>query len=373
MKECFVRSKPKHIFLCSGICAAGVLLMVLCLCRNWLQELYYDWLVESGSGSQRLHAAQQLASLKSISSLNSALGWCNRDHGAAMEWTFDGEWLRSSLKEVAFEHGEAALPCLLRAIECGETQYVALTLLKELPPAKWHIIRSSILGIINESKKTSRATNEGAPINAAYDVVVAMGSESGKDVISLLEVADRDTQYRASILLSRIGKPMVPDIISFLRQHLGADGSGRYFALRALWLAGKEAKEAVPFLLEHIATTDKPIRSWVIRILAAVGEHADLVIRLAAQDLREDDYLLRREALYALAELGCYSATVLEDMLRCLDDSNEEVRGAAATALGELGSLGKAAIDGLTFSAEHDPDEEVRGRSREALKRIILE
>ena len=362
--------RPKAVTLWCISCAIVIVLTIAFYHWSDLKEAYYTSLLQEGSAEKQLDAARWLSQHTSLRGLTHLIEWCQRAQpNSRLQYDITANLIGS------FEHlmrdNDNPIQYIIQAIECPCAQYAALALLRDSPAETWHLVRDSVLPLATGIKDAAGSTDKGDPREAARDVVIAMGAESKHDVIQLLEGDDKKLQYRAHLLLYKIGKPVVPDLVSLLQKHANNRQLSYILAVRSLGLIGKEARAAATVLVQHLEMeTNTKIVSVIIRALADIGQHPDIVMRIAREHLSHNDPLTRRDALFSLAVLGADAAGAMGNIITSLDDHNEEVRGAAASALGYLGPLAQIATSKLHALAQDDADEEVRDNARRAFEKI---
>ncbi|MFL5340144.1 MAG: HEAT repeat domain-containing protein [Gemmataceae bacterium] len=157
-----------------------------------------------------------------------------------------------------------------------------------------------------------------------------------------LEDSSKTVRVAAASSLTNLLSPLkaddVPVLVTILKQQ---DAEARLFGARGLSKLGKQAKAALPELMEAAKNTDPVIRREAIDSLAAVGPDAKSAIPLYLAALKDsNDGGVRQSALLALGQLG---KDVGEDkdavaaVLEAIKDPDAQVKKAALTAVGKLG------------------------------------
>ena len=120
----------------------------------------------------------------------------------------------------------------------------------------------------------------------------------------------------------------------------------KYAAIKAIGELGPEAKEAIPVLIETIRETkhrDKRILFACNQALLGMGK--EIVPHMIAL-LKDDTWEMRRGSAWVLGKLGPDAKDAVPALTEALNDPNDAVRRRAAEALkkikGEEGALKKA-------------------------------
>jgi HEAT repeat protein len=133
----------------------------------------------------------------------------------------------------------------------------------------------------------------------------------------------------------------VPLLVTILKQK---DPEGSVFGARGLAKLGKQAKDAIPALVEVAKAGDTGVRREAIEALAAVGPDAKTAGPLYVAALKDAsaDSAVRQSALLALGQLGKDLEKDKETVAAVLDavkDTDKQVKKAALAAVGKLGPV----------------------------------
>ena len=133
----------------------------------------------------------------------------------------------------------------------------------------------------------------------------------------------------------------VPLAVSILKQQ---DPEARVFGARVLAKLGKQAKAAIPDLLEAAKSADAGIRREAIDSLAAIGPDAKTAAPLYVAALKDaSDSGVRQSALHALGQIGKEldkekDKETIAAVVDAIKDSDPQVKKAALSAAGKLGA-----------------------------------
>ena len=146
------------------------------------------------------------------------------------------------------------------------------------------------------------------------------------------------------------------------------DCSVRCWAAHALgMIGGREAKEAVPRLIEMLRNDENIIaRRFAVDALGALGERNKAAIAAIVDATGDEDGILRGDAAVALGVAGARSA--LPTVIQLLEDPEPWARHQAASALGYPAfSKCSEAVGPLVRALLHDDCSEVRLFARQSL------
>ena len=165
---------------------------------------------------------------------------------------------------------------------------------------------------------------------------------------------------------------------AFLMTHYGVYGEVAIVPAYALAEFGKDADAAFPYLLNHLADTNKFVRASVIDALGkihsapkdavpllikalddrensvqsraaialgAFGNEARAAVPFFLSRLTSENTLTRIDAASALGNIGTDAELTVPALMRALADTNMWVRASAAEALGKFGTNAKPAIE----------------------------
>jgi HEAT repeat protein len=193
-------------------------------------------------------------------------------------------------------------------------------------------------------------------------------------------LADRDGFVRKCAATSFLLYPRetaVPTDVASITGLTGAlrdqEAAVRKAAVRALWQAGKPAKEGDGVARLTVALTDKDdfVRMYAARALAKLGPDAQAAVPALIERLRLDEERDVRKlsgkalGLIGAKAIGPHLSEAAAALIEGLKGEPAEFREYSARALGQLGA--KEALPALR-QATKDSDESVRGAAEEALK-----
>lgn len=184
-------------------------------------------------------------------------------------------------------------------------------------------------------------------------LVVALGHE---------EEATRHWAAEFLQVFGREARPAVPSLIDALR-----DGSKRVqlAAITALAAVGPDAGEAVPALLKLIKTSPSQgtLRVTADLALDVVGE-GNLAAFIQVLEDEEEPAEVKSCAAAYLGFLGPRSRAAVPALVALLDDDSEQLRWDVAVALGGIGEEAAGAVPALT--------RELESRSLEFRREIVI-
>ena len=161
-----------------------------------------------------------------------------------------------------------------------------------------------------------------------------------------LQDKSKSVRVAAAAALTSLLTPLkaddVPVLLIILKQQ---DPEARVFGARALGKIGKQAKAAIPELMEAAKTGDASIRREAIDALAAIGPDAKTAVPLYVAAIKDasSDSGVRQSALLALGQMGKEldkekDKDAIAAVLEAIKDQDPQVKKAAFAAVGKLGT-----------------------------------
>jgi HEAT repeat protein len=160
---------------------------------------------------------------------------------------------------------------------------------------------------------------------------------------------DKDVRVGAATALTNLLSPPTADdaplLVTVLKQK---DPESAVFGARALAALGKQAKAAIPDLIEATKSTDLNVRKEAIVALTAVGpdrKDKDLVpVYLAALKDSTSNTAVRQSALHGIAMLGKEldrekDKEAIAAVIDAIKDSDKEVQKSALSAVSKMGPV----------------------------------
>jgi HEAT repeat protein len=191
-------------------------------------------------------------------------------------------------------------------------------------------------------------------------------------MIAILKADPKDEmRSRAEEILSQIGEPAIPAIVTALKT---PDVRVRLSALSALGSMGGEATLEIPITIS--AFSDPELSRLTRATKDPNGREVPTLIKmLEAQAvpslitvLRKDpDSLVRSQALWALGKMRKSATSAIPAMITALKDPEKRVRLNAAWALGRMETAAIAAVPALITVLKRDSDSFVQSYTAWAL------
>ncbi len=214
------------------------------------------------------------------------------------------------------------------------------------------------------------------------DVLVRVRAVSGlaaaaaefPNAMQALGAATGDSDEQVALAAARSLGELSSDngeAVALLREALAArDADARVCMLWSVRVPSAVGPAAVHAVLDATDDPDPDVRCAFVDWLRAVPEgNADVMNRLRRL-LRDTDPQVRLAAAWALGARSEEPTSVVADLAGALSDPDREVRCAAAEGLGSLREKAKGAVEPLRRAILNDPDEDVRRRAGDALKKI---
>ena len=149
----------------------------------------------------------------------------------------------------------------------------------------------------------------------------------------------------------------------------------RQRAQLALAAVGPEAKDAVPVLIDSLASDDQEVRGTACYALGKMGAGAAEAVPALEKRLEELDGASRTALVWALLQIRpgdqALEAKAVPLLVEALNHEMELARAEAAMCLGGIASAATPEIIAkLKELAEKDPDDRVRDAAGEAAKKL---
>jgi HEAT repeat protein len=206
----------------------------------------------------------------------------------------------------------------------------------------------------------------------AINSIVALGAKVVPRVVNGLK--NEKLRHHAVHILIRIGpeaKDAAPAIIAALQSDDGDDPRFRAELQFALGAIRSENAEAVPELIESLASEHEQIRNSACFALRQIGPAAAEAAPMLRKNLDGADPFLAMASVWALLEIQPGDKELIEQavplLIKGLSHENELVRIESARALGDLGPAAKSAAEALEGI---EGSEALKAAADEALKKI---
>lgn len=132
----------------------------------------------------------------------------------------------------------------------------------------------------------------------------------------------------AATALSEIGAPAVPYMIHVLSDQ--TDRAVRARAALALGQIGKDAQEAIPYLIPFLQQ-DKKSQLLAAIVLAEIGAKADIVLPILTRSVEIENYEVRARIVSAIGKLGKSAASAVPALIK-INATGELIEIGDATA-----------------------------------------
>lgn len=190
---------------------------------------------------------------------------------------------------------------------------------------------------LNDSQPSVRgAAAEGLALLAARDAIV---------LTNLLKQKDVEVRVQGALGLALLGKDAkgaVPDLIEAAKS---SDGALRKAAFEALGGIGPDAKGAANVFIDGLKDGDKDIRLTAIRCVALLGPEARNAVPALVDCMRDPTY--QKDALAAIGRIGPNAKAAAQPLADLLKDSDKNLQELAMIAIAGLGPEGKPAVANL--------------------------
>jgi len=187
----------------------------------------------------------------------------------------------------------------------------------------------------------------------------AQSNPASPEIQELIQkLADEEKRHKAEYQLKKLGRKVVPDLISALKHE---NQNIRYFSARLLGQIGDP--RAIPALIE--AHKDETIAYEVTRALATIG--GPKVVPTLLKGLKHENEWRRASAAKWLGAIG--DSRAIKPLMALLKEDKEWcVRAAAASALGSF--RWPEVRSSLEQAKDDDPNWRVYRAARKALRKI---
>jgi HEAT repeat protein len=183
-------------------------------------------------------------------------------------------------------------------------------------------------------------------------------------LLLLLKDSERDVRSSAAEALSMMGKLVVPELLSGLKN---ADAHVRAGCADALLRIQPSSKDAVATLIELLGHTDRMVKREAAFAFRYSVTHAKDAVPALARALEDADRETRWFAAAALALIGKPAAPAVPQLIRTLRDRSGWVRADAAATLAAIGPAAEPAVDTLADVFAKEREEMVQESILEAL------
>lgn len=208
-----------------------------------------------------------------------------------------------------------------------------------------------------------------------------------------LALKDQDKNVRGNVVfalgnMGKATKTVVPQLAAALKNKNNA--SIRISIIRIFESLGKDARVAVPQLLEILNDPDGTVRYNAIQALIKIGATPEIIvatknpdpliragaiaslgqssspeaIKAVMEGLKDKNKQVRLGSIYTLAALGTKAKSTVPELIIALKDTEEDIRQGAAEALGQIRPLKEM------VAALQDSDENVQSGAAYALGKI---
>jgi HEAT repeat protein len=215
-------------------------------------------------------------------------------------------------------------------------------------------------------------------IGHALDALAALGPKILPKVTDAIKNPKR--RHFAAGLIYRLGPqaaPAVPAIIEALRETAANEDDllFRRQAQVALAAVGPEAKDAVPVLIDSLASDDQEVRGTACYALGKIGAGAAEAVPALEKHLEGSDGASHTAAVWALLQIRpgdqALEAKAVPLLVKALNHELELARAEAAACLGGIASAATPEIIAkLRGLAEKDPDDRVREAAAAAAAKL---
>ena len=162
-------------------------------------------------------------------------------------------------------------------------------------------------------------------------------------LVDALASDDAHVRSEAAAALPAVNSSAVADTVDAIRNGRALSSE----ATIALAGIGRDARAAVPSLLEALNAPEPDVRLRAVQALGMIGENPEKAVPAIAEKLADESESVRAHAALALGHYGTAAKPALALLTRALTDRSEQVRLAAARAIGEIGPDAAAAVPAL--------------------------
>ena len=288
-----------------------------------------------------------------------------------------GHWVAMS-KSTSRESRQAALAALAEYLKdkdydvwCG-----AVGALGEMGPEATPAIRSLLISL--EDKNWHILEGDGGgdmpgppprpAAGPAYAALEKIGRAAIPTLMDLLKDKDAKVRMRAVGCLGEFGPRAWPAVAALTELLKDKNGEVRNAATNVLVTKlRREAKPAVPIIVESLTDEDWKVRYWTGRNLSQIGPHAKAAIPALTAALKDEHPYVRAGAAEALASMR---RAAIPALMRLVKDTDPQVRRGAVFALGNMGPETKTSIDALAELLK-DENGDVRAEAARGLGQVI--
>ncbi|HLY11060.1 MAG TPA: alpha-L-fucosidase [Planctomycetota bacterium] len=194
-------------------------------------------------------------------------------------------------------------------------------------------------------------------------------AESPGEVLRLLKAMDDpdpEVRWRAEFALGRVGPRGIKSLASALRNE---SPKIRFAAAYVLGPQGRQAKDAIPELIDALSDPESGVRVWSAHALGGIDADDPRVSTALTKSLRDTSPDVRRVILPVMIQRGPRAAGAVSALTDLLQDAEVFIRVMTCLAFRQIGPEAKAAVPAL-ISRLSDPDAEVRARAAQALAKV---
>ncbi len=221
--------------------------------------------------------------------------------------------------------------------------------------------------------KAARALGQIGPAarGASVALIRALGDKEASvrdEATTAMEQIGPPSKEEARAWVARLvpGKADVPALARALKS--GAVGI-RYYGALGLAMAGPEARDALPALLEAGDDPDRDVQQAAVQSLSKLGRPAASDVPALRHALKAQNPPVRAYAAQSLGQLGADGKPALADLMAVLHDRSAPVRARALEALSGVGGEPRDMIPAC-IAALKDSAAEVREQAAQALTKI---
>jgi HEAT repeat protein len=296
-------------------------------------------------------------------------------------------WRRKAARYLAEMRPDSheAIPALNRALKDpdSETRILAVRAIVQIDPGQADavvpILRDALLDRGPRRRTSTAAQILGDLGPRARDAVPAL-AEATEDSFAPAASAAADALEKVEPgLLAKLKtdpaarrKLILPELI----RALGGSLEVRGFAFQSLKRFGKDAQEAVPYMIAALNNPElKHSRyDWVwlraLDALGAIGPPATNAAPLLLEALHHHTVAIRSGAASAISRIGICTPEAISALVKTLQDDEPVVRAYAARALGDFGPPAKEALPALESALRSEELQLHALAMAEAIKKI---
>ncbi len=205
-------------------------------------------------------------------------------------------------------------------------------------------------------------------LTLACRLIASMGDATSNDIPRIaghLGSTNRVLRYQIAEALGQLG-PTASAATPLLIQAAGKDTETgiRLVAITSLGKIREPRETILPFLLRSLAATNERLAGAVTWSLSRFSTNALPFLR---EHLGSTNDAVRANSVDALALLGPDARTALPELIGRLQDPQPAVRSRTAFLLGQLGQGSDAALEALRISSASETNDWARAAAAEAL------